>query len=132
MNPNLGIIGIEFEYPEFEYTTDALFEILGNKISEQVKNNIRQLGVEKRYFVKPLEKMQIIKKLSLKYKNNNKKMLIPYEEVHKNIDLYENSNFKAGFLEQMQYFYRKLNKGKKFGNLDFGIKIMKFALNFVK
>jgi 3-oxoacyl-[acyl-carrier-protein] synthase III len=55
MNPNLGIIGIEFEYPEFEYTTDALFEILGNKISEQVKNNIRQLGVEKRYFVKPLE-----------------------------------------------------------------------------
>ena len=55
LNSDLGIIGIEFEFPKFEYTTDALFDLLGNKISEQVKDNIKQLGVEKRYFIKPLE-----------------------------------------------------------------------------
>ena len=108
----------------------SIFFIYSDKFPETYSIDIRCRN--KRYFVKPLEKMQIIKKLSLKYKNNNKKMLIPFEEVHKNIDLYKNSNFKAGFLEQMQYFYQKLNKGKKFGNLDFGIKVMKFALNFVK
>ena len=55
MNNDVGIIGIEYEYPEYEYTTDQLFGILGNKISEKVKENVRQLGVEKRYFVKPIE-----------------------------------------------------------------------------
>jgi 3-oxoacyl-[acyl-carrier-protein] synthase III len=50
-----GVIGIEYEYPQHQYTTNELFDILGNKLSEQVKENIRQLGVDKRHFVKPIE-----------------------------------------------------------------------------
>jgi 3-oxoacyl-[acyl-carrier-protein] synthase III len=55
MSKDVGIIGIEYDYPENEYTTNQLFDIFGNKISEKVKENIRQLGVEKRHFVKPIE-----------------------------------------------------------------------------
>ena len=55
MSKDVGIIGIEYDYPKNEYTTNQLFDIFGNKISEKVKENIRQLGVEKRYFVKPIE-----------------------------------------------------------------------------
>lgn len=51
----VGIKGIEFEYPEFKYTTQELFDILGNKLSEKVRDNINKLGVEQRYFVKPIE-----------------------------------------------------------------------------
>ena len=51
----VGIIGIEFDFPEFKYTTNELFDILGNKLSDKVKENIRQLGVESRYFVKPID-----------------------------------------------------------------------------
>lgn len=51
----VAITGIERQYPEFEYTTNELFDILGNKLSDKVKENIRQLGVEKRHFVKPIE-----------------------------------------------------------------------------
>ena len=52
---DVGIIGIESDYPEFKYTTAELFDILGNKLSDKVKENIKQLGVEQRYFIKPLE-----------------------------------------------------------------------------
>jgi 3-oxoacyl-[acyl-carrier-protein] synthase III len=52
---DVGIVGIEFDYPEHKYSTQKLFDILGNKISDRVKNNISQLGVENRYFVKPIE-----------------------------------------------------------------------------
>ena len=52
---DIGIVGIEFDYPEHKYSTKQLFDILGNKISDRVKNNISQLGVENRYFVKPIE-----------------------------------------------------------------------------
>lgn len=52
---DVGIKGIQFEYPEFKYTTDELFDIFGNKISDKVKENIRKLGVEQRYFIKPME-----------------------------------------------------------------------------
>ncbi len=55
MSKDIGIIGIEYGYPEYEYTTNQLFHIFGNKISEKVKENIKQLGVEKRCFVKPIE-----------------------------------------------------------------------------
>lgn len=55
MSKDVGIIGIEYDYPKNEYTTNQLFDIFGNKISEKVKKNIRQLGVEKRHFVKPIE-----------------------------------------------------------------------------
>ena len=49
------IAGIEINNPEFKYSTNELFDILGNKISDKVKDNIRQLGVEQRYFIKPIE-----------------------------------------------------------------------------
>ena len=55
MNNDVGIVGIEFYYPEHKYSTQELFDILGNKISDRVKNNINQLGVENRYFIKPIE-----------------------------------------------------------------------------
>ena len=55
MTNEVGIKGIEFDYPEFKYTTQELFDILGNKLSEKVRENIRKLGVEQRYFVKPIE-----------------------------------------------------------------------------
>lgn len=55
MGKDIGIIGIEYDYPEYEYTTNQLFHTFGNKISEKVKENIKQLGVEKRYFIKPIE-----------------------------------------------------------------------------
>jgi len=51
----VGITGIEFEYPKYKYTTKELFDILGNKLSDKVKENIMHLGVDQRYFVKPIE-----------------------------------------------------------------------------
>lgn len=55
MNDDVGIIGIEHSYPEFRYTTQEMFDILGNKLSDKVKENIMQLGVEQRHFVRPIE-----------------------------------------------------------------------------
>ena len=55
MENTAGIIGMEHEFPEFRYSTEELFDILGNKLSERVKENIRQLGVEKRNFIRPIE-----------------------------------------------------------------------------
>lgn len=52
---DITIKGIEYDYPEYKYTTNELFDILGNKLSDRVKENIKQLGVESRYFVKPIE-----------------------------------------------------------------------------
>lgn len=52
---DISLIGIEFDYPENKYTTEELFDILGNKISEKVKENVRQLGVNNRYFINPIE-----------------------------------------------------------------------------
>lgn len=52
---SVGIRGIEFGHPEHKYSTKAMFDILGDKLSSKVKDNIRQLGVENRYFVRPLE-----------------------------------------------------------------------------
>lgn len=55
MIEDIGISGIQFDYPEYKYTTQELFDILGNKLSEKVQDNIMKLGVEERYFIKPIE-----------------------------------------------------------------------------
>ena len=51
----VGIRGIEFGHPEHKYSTKHMFDVLGDKLSDKVKDNILQLGVENRYFVRPLE-----------------------------------------------------------------------------
>ena len=56
MNDNsIGIIGLTRQYPEFKYSTKEMIDALGNKLTEKVKENIFQLGVENRYFVRPLD-----------------------------------------------------------------------------
>lgn len=55
MSVQVGIRSIQFEYPEFKYSTQELFEILGNKLTDKVRDNITKLGVEQRYFIKPIE-----------------------------------------------------------------------------
>ena len=56
MNQNdIGITGLVRKYPEFKYSTKELIDIIGNKLSEKVKENIFQLGVEERYFTRPIE-----------------------------------------------------------------------------
>ena len=56
MNDNtLGIIGLARQYPEFKYSTKEMIDALGNKLSEKVKENIFQLGVENRYFIRSLD-----------------------------------------------------------------------------
>ena len=52
---NIGVTGLIRDYPEFKYSTKELIDILGNKLSEQVKENIYGLGVEERYFTRPIE-----------------------------------------------------------------------------
>jgi len=56
MNFNdVNMIGLVRDYPKFKYSTTELIDILGNKLSEKVKENITQLGVEHRFFIKPIE-----------------------------------------------------------------------------
>jgi len=55
MNNEVGLIGLERDYPQYKYSTKELIDILGNKLSEKVKENIFQLGVENRYFIRPIE-----------------------------------------------------------------------------
>ena len=52
---SIGIIGLTRQYPEFKYNTKEMMDALGNKLTEKVKENILQLGVENRYFVRPLD-----------------------------------------------------------------------------
>ena len=52
---SVGIIGLTRQYPEFKYSTKEMIDALGNKLSEKVKSNIFQLGVENRYFIRPLD-----------------------------------------------------------------------------
>ena len=35
MTEDVGLIGIQFAYPEFKYTTKELIDTLGNKLSEK-------------------------------------------------------------------------------------------------
>jgi len=55
MNNEIGLIGLVREYPEFKYSTKELIDILGNKLSEKVKENIIQLGVENRHFIRSID-----------------------------------------------------------------------------
>lgn len=52
---DIGILGLECDYPEFVYSTKELIDMLGNKISEKVKENIYGLGVNTRHFIRPIE-----------------------------------------------------------------------------
>ena len=54
-NQDVEINGLIRDYPEFKYSTKELIDSLGNKLSEEVKENIFQLGVENRYFIRPFE-----------------------------------------------------------------------------
>ena len=54
-NQDVEIKGLIRDYPDFKYTTKELIDSLGNKLSEEVKQNIFQLGVESRFFVRPFE-----------------------------------------------------------------------------
>ena len=54
-NQDVEIKGLIRDYPDFKYTTKELIDSLGNKLSEEVKKNIFQLGVESRFFVRPFE-----------------------------------------------------------------------------
>jgi len=49
------MIGLECNYPKFKYTTKELIDILGNKLTEKVKENINELGVNNRHFIRPIE-----------------------------------------------------------------------------
>jgi 3-oxoacyl-[acyl-carrier-protein] synthase III len=53
---SVGIIGLTRQYPEFKYSTKEMIDVLENKLTEKVKENIFQLGVENRYFVRPLDR----------------------------------------------------------------------------
>ncbi len=54
-NYKVSISGLTREYPEFKYSTKELIDSMGNKLTEQVKENIFQLGVEHRYFIRPFD-----------------------------------------------------------------------------
>jgi len=56
MTNEIVLSGLTRDYPEYEYSTQELIDVLGNKLSEKVIKNIRQLGVENRYFTRPFER----------------------------------------------------------------------------
>ena len=108
----------------------SIFVIYNNNFPETFSIDIRTNKT--RYLLKPIEKLQIIKKLNFKYKNRNKKMLIPSEKVEKTLDLYRSNSFKPGFYEQMKYIDNQLKKGNKFGNFNFAIRVMEIAKHLVR
>ena len=55
MLDDVSIYGLEVAYPENEYSTDSLLDLMGDKLSSQVQENIKQLGVESRYLIRPIE-----------------------------------------------------------------------------
>ena len=52
---NVSITGLTRQYPEFRYSTNELINAMENKLTEQVKENILQLGVEHRYFIRSFD-----------------------------------------------------------------------------
>ena len=51
----VSITGLTRQYPEFRYSTNELINAMENKLTEQVKENILQLGVEHRYFIRSFD-----------------------------------------------------------------------------
>lgn len=54
-NNDIGITGLTRDYPEFQYSTKEMIDLLESKLTEKVKENIFQLGVEKRHFIRPFD-----------------------------------------------------------------------------
>lgn len=52
---SINLLGLHTTYPEHQYSTQSLIETLGNKLSDKVKENIKQLGVDQRFLIRPLE-----------------------------------------------------------------------------
>ena len=52
---NIMISGLTRVYPEYKYSTNEMVDLLGNKLTDNVKENIVQLGVENRFFIRPFE-----------------------------------------------------------------------------
>lgn len=55
-NYEIMISGLTREYPEYKYSTNEMIEMLGNKLTDKVQENILQLGVENRCFIRPFER----------------------------------------------------------------------------
>ena len=55
MLDDASIYGLEVAYPENEYSTDSLLDLMSDKLSSQVQENIKQLGVKSRYLIRPIE-----------------------------------------------------------------------------
>ena len=53
---DIMISGLTREYPEYKYSTNEMIDHLGNKLTDKVKENILQLGVENRFFIRPFER----------------------------------------------------------------------------
>ena len=89
------------------------------------------LDNNKRYLLKPLEKLSVYEKINFKYLKGNKKMLIPIEVPKKVINEYKNKSFKAGFVAQMKSFKKLMNGKQSIQNdLKFGINVINFCKNF--
>ena len=56
---NIGIFGLTRQYPEFKYSTKEMIDILGNKLTEKVKENILQLGCRKQIFHKTIRSVTL-------------------------------------------------------------------------
>ncbi len=131
MNDNdIGITGLIRDYPEFKYSTKELIDILGNKLSDKVKENIYQLGVEERYFTRPIESYigtpstqinsiadnEPISDLSAKIVNQClEKLGLKHDDINCLVAAYENNDYmspglgsitltKAGFSKFLPYF----------------------------
>ena len=52
---NIYLSGLTRESPQFKYSTQEMIDTLGNKLSDLVKENIHQLGVENRFFIRPFD-----------------------------------------------------------------------------
>lgn len=107
---NVSLKGLTRDYPEFKYSTKELIEILGNKLSEKTKENIIQLGVNERYFIRPIERYlgnsqreinsvngkEPISELSANVaKNCLSKLGIKPEEITCLVAAYDNNDFQS-------------------------------------
>ena len=52
---DIGITALERDYPEFKYSTNEMLDRINQNLSEVTKENILNLGVKERYFLRSLE-----------------------------------------------------------------------------